>query len=413
MSLQAKPIVLGVTGGIAAYKSAELVRLLIKAGAQVKVVMTQAAQAFITPLTLQALSTHPVHHSLLDEAAERGMGHIELARWADLILIAPASADCIARLAGGRADDLLTTLCLATQAPIALAPSMNQAMWRNAMTQHNIQRLRKLSPGRLHWFGPDSGDQACGDEGLGRMQSPQQLVQASEGLFAQGLLAGVRVMVTAGPTQEPLDPVRYLGNRSSGKMGFALAGAAAEAGAQTHLISGPVHLPTPDRVQRIDVDTAQRMYTACHDRLGECDIFIGAAAVADYRPQHCAVDKLKKTPDCASLTLTLVQNPDIIASVAQQRQHRPYVVGFAAETCNLVSQAQHKWQHKGLDLLFANDVSQTDYGFDSELNQLTLIDAQGVHPMAAASKTLLARQIIQLIAQRYPAYRKHRLTSST
>ena len=329
--LYRKRIVLGVGGGIAAYKSAELVRRLRDQGAEVRVVMTQGGREFITPLTLQALSGHPVHLDLLDPAAEAAMGHIELARWADLILIAPATADLIARLAQGIANDLLTTLVLATDAPIALAPAMNQAMWRDAATQANLELLQQRG---MRLFGPAAGAQACGDVGLGRMLEAEQLAQLAADCFQRQALDGLHILITAGPTQENIDPVRYITNHSSGKMGFALAEAAVEAGARVTLVTGPVHLPTPDRVNRIDVVSARDMLAACEAAM-PCDLFIASAAVADYRPEVVATQKMKKDPSSGEgLLLQLVRNPDILATIAG-RADRPFSVGFAAETENL------------------------------------------------------------------------------
>ncbi|WP_134560254.1 bifunctional phosphopantothenoylcysteine decarboxylase/phosphopantothenate--cysteine ligase CoaBC, partial [Pseudomonas aeruginosa] len=317
--LYRKRIVLGVGGGIAAYKSAELVRRLRDQGAEVRVVMTQGGREFITPLTLQALSGHPVHTDLLDPAAEAAMGHIELARWADLVLIAPATADLMARLVQGVANDLLTTLVLATDAQIALAPAMNQAMWRDTATQANAELLRQRG---FHLFGPAAGSQACGDVGLGRMLEAEELAQRAADCFQRQALTGVHVLITAGPTQENIDPVRYITNHSSGKMGFALAEAAVEAGARVTLVTGPVHLPTPDRVQRVDVVSARDMLAACEAAM-PCDLLIASAAVADYRPEVVAAHKLKKDPTSGEgLLLQLVRNPDILATLAQ-REDRP------------------------------------------------------------------------------------------
>ncbi|MGS9821339.1 bifunctional phosphopantothenoylcysteine decarboxylase/phosphopantothenate--cysteine ligase CoaBC, partial [Pseudomonas aeruginosa] len=313
--LYRKRIVLGVGGGIAAYKSAELVRRLRDQGAEVRVVMTQGGREFITPLTLQALSGHPVHTDLLDPAAEAAMGHIELARWADLVLIAPATADLMARLVQGVANDLLTTLVLATDAQIALAPAMNQAMWRDTATQANAELLRQRG---FHLFGPAAGSQACGDVGLGRMLEAEELAQRAADCFQRQALTGVHVLITAGPTQENIDPVRYITNHSSGKMGFALAEAAVEAGARVTLVTGPVHLPTPDRVQRVDVVSARDMLAACEAAM-PCDLLIASAAVADYRPEVVAAHKLKKDPTSGEgLLLQLVRNPDILATLAQR-----------------------------------------------------------------------------------------------
>ncbi|MBI5450526.1 MAG: bifunctional phosphopantothenoylcysteine decarboxylase/phosphopantothenate--cysteine ligase CoaBC [Gammaproteobacteria bacterium] len=396
-SLSGKRIVLGITGSIAAYKGAELIRRLRDAGAEVEVVLTAGGAEFITPLTLQALAGRPVHQRLLDADAEAGMGHITLARWADALLIAPASADFIARLAQGRADDLLTAVCLAAAVPIAVAPAMNRQMWANGATRANIELLQSRG---IHGFGPDSGDQACGEVGEGRMREPGALVADLAGLFECGLLAGLRVMVTAGPTREPLDPVRYLSNRSSGKMGFALASAAVEAGAIVTLISGPVSLTTPPRVTRLDVITAEQMRQRVQAHIAVQDIFIGAAAVADYRPRQQASQKIKKGP--AGLQLELEPTPDIVAEVAARRD-RPYTVGFAAETEHLVGHARDKLARKRLDLVAANDVSGTQGGFDSDDNALIVVWDGGSVEWPLASKTQLARRLIQMIAQRYHA----------
>lgn len=392
-----KQVVLGVSGGIAAYKSAELVRRLRDAGAQVRVVMTHAAREFITPLTLQALSGHPVHGDLLDPAAEAAMGHIELARWADLVLIAPTTADLMARLAQGRGDDLLTTLVLATDAPIALAPAMNQAMWRDQATQANLETLQARG---MYVFGPAAGEQACGDIGPGRMLEPTDIAARAAECFERGLLTGRHVLINAGPTREAIDPVRYISNHSSGKMGFALAAAAAEAGARVTLVAGPVNLSTPPRVERVDVISAQEMLDACLAAL-PADLFIASAAVADYRPATCADSKLKKTTDSDSgMTLELVRNPDILATLAAAPQ-RPWCVGFAAETNDVVHYAQGKLERKKLDLVIANDVSTPAIGFNSDDNAVTLIDRTlHQHTLPQTSKQKLARQIIAFIAGR-------------
>lgn len=397
-SLTNKQILLGVTGGIAAYKSADLVRRLQDAGASVQVVMTPAAQEFITPLTLQALSGNPVHTQLLDPEAEAGMGHIQLARWADLVLIAPASADFMARLTQGMGNDLLTSICLATAAPIALAPAMNQGMWRNQATQANLDLLIER---KIHIFGPADGGQACGDIGPGRMLEPLQLVDAAASLFATGSLAGKTLVITAGPTREAIDPVRYLSNHSSGKMGYALAEAAAEAGAKTILISGPTQLKTPPRVQRIDVTSAQQMFDASMAAADSCDVFIAAAAVADYRPAQVAPQKLKKGAD-ESITLTLVKNPDIVASVAALPK-RPFTVGFAAESENLLDYGRAKLVHKKLDLVIANNISDSRIGFNSDDNAVTVIDEHSNHELSQRSKQQLARELIALIARKVTA----------
>jgi phosphopantothenoylcysteine decarboxylase/phosphopantothenate--cysteine ligase len=357
--------------------------------------MTPAACEFITPLTMQALSGNPVHRDLLDEAAEAAMGHIELARWADLVLVAPATADFIARLAQGLADDLLSTLCLATAAPILVAPAMNQAMWRNAATQDNC---RALTGRGLVLLGPGSGDQACGDTGPGRMLEPAELVAAAAARFASGELAGLRVMVTAGPTREALDPVRYISNHSSGKMGFAIAAAAAEAGASVTLVAGPVQLETPAQVARIDVASAVDMHSAVMQRVGNCDIFVACAAVADYRPENPAQQKIKKTAE--RLELRLVRNPDIVADVAAGPE-RPFTVGFAAETTDVIAHARGKLVAKGLDLIVANDVARSDIGFNSEFNEVCLIAADGLTELPRGTKAQVARALVAAIASRY------------
>ncbi|MDH4610121.1 bifunctional phosphopantothenoylcysteine decarboxylase/phosphopantothenate--cysteine ligase CoaBC [Pseudomonas sp. BN102] len=395
--LYRKRILLGVGGGIAAYKSAELVRRLRDQGAEVRVVMTQGGREFITPLTLQALSGHPVHLDLLDPAAEAAMGHIELARWADLVLIAPATADIMARLAQGVADDLLSTLVLATDAPVALAPAMNQAMWRDPATQANLEVLAQRG---LRLFGPAAGSQACGDVGLGRMLEAEELAQRAADCFEHRALTGRHVLITAGPTQENIDPVRYITNHSSGKMGFALAEAAVEAGAKVTLITGPVHLPTPDRVNRIDVVSARDMLAACEAAM-PCDLLIAAAAVADYRPEVVAQHKMKKDPTSGEgLLLQLVRNPDILATLAG-RADRPFSVGFAAETENLLEYASRKLKDKNLDLIVANDVANPSIGFNSEENAITVIDRDlGQNSFAQTSKGKIARQLIAFIADR-------------
>ena len=395
--LNNKQILLGVTGGIAAYKSAEIIRRLKEFGADVRVVMTKAAQEFITPLTLQALSGNPVHTSLLDTEAEAAMGHIELARWADLVLVAPATADFMARLASGKADDLLTTLCSATDAPIAIAPAMNQAMWRDPATQTNLQTLQH---NQVAIFGPGVGEQACGDVGPGRMLEPDEIVMMAAGQFATGALDGVKLVITAGPTVEAIDPVRYISNHSSGKMGFALAEAAIDAGASVTLIAGPVHLATPERCQRINVKSANEMLAAATSQMGSCDIFISCAAVADYRPANIAEQKIKKNDD--SMTIELIKNPDIVTVIANHPQ-RPFTVGFAAETQQLIEHAKQKLANKNLDLIIANDVSNTEIGFNSDNNAATIIGKNIEQTIALASKQQLARQAIAIIAQQYKA----------
>ncbi len=393
-SLANKHILLGVTGSIAAYKAAELVRRLREGGAEVRVVLSAGGAEFVTPLTFQALSANPVHSELLDTEAEAAMGHIELARWADAVVVAPASANVIARLAQGRADDLLAAVCLATEAPVAVAPAMNQQMWANAATQDNLQRLRERG---MHQFGPAEGDQACGETGLGRMLEATDIARHTAGLFDTGALAGLRVLVTAGPTQEAIDPVRYLSNRSSGRMGYAVAQAAAEAGARVTLVSGPTALPTPPRVARIDVRSAQDMHEAVQEQAGGADIFIATAAVADYRPAAPAEKKIKKTTD--TLSLELVRNPDILAGVAAL-PGGPFTVGFAAETENLLAYARDKLARKGLDMIAANRVGG-GLGFEAEENALSVIDANGVTELPQAAKSQLARRLIVLIAKHF------------
>jgi phosphopantothenoylcysteine decarboxylase/phosphopantothenate--cysteine ligase len=390
--LTGKHILLGVTGGIAAYKSAELVRQLRQSGALVRVVMTAAATEFITPLTLQALSGNPVHTQLLDPAAEAAMGHIELARWADALLIAPATADFIARVAEGRANDLLAAVCLACDAPVAVAPAMNRAMWENPATGENLATLQAHS---IRVLGPAEGLQACGETGPGRMLEPAELVEALSVVFQSGVLAGRQVLVTAGPTREAIDPVRYLSNHSSGRMGFAVAAAAAEAGANVTLISGPVSLDTPARVQRIDVESAADMYAAVMQAVTAMDIFISVAAVADYRPATVAAEKRKK--DAAEISLDLIRNPDILANVAAL-QDAPFTMGFAAETEAVERNAQDKRLAKGIDMIAANKVG-AGLGFDSEENALHVFWESGEQLLPVADKRKLARQLIKLIAE--------------
>ncbi|WP_269619011.1 bifunctional phosphopantothenoylcysteine decarboxylase/phosphopantothenate--cysteine ligase CoaBC [Zhongshania sp. BJYM1] len=393
--LSNRQILLGVTGGIAAYKSAELIRRLKDRGADVRVVMTAAAMEFITPLTLQALSGNPVHTTLLDPEAEAGMGHIELARWADLILVAPASADFMARLANGRGDDLLTTLCLATAAPIALAPAMNQGMWRDAATQANIHTLTERG---ISLFGPAAGEQACGDIGPGRMLEAEELAALAANMFNHRLLDGIRLTITAGPTREAIDPVRYISNHSSGKMGYALAAAAADAGAIVTLISGPTNLACPERVTRIDVISAQNMFDATIATLGSCQLFIGCAAVADYRPTNAADQKIKK--DNETMQIELVRNPDIVKTVANHEK-RPITVGFAAETQDLIKYARGKLERKNLDLIIANDVSNTNIGFNASDNAVTAIWKEGETTIPQMGKNQLSTQLISLIANQF------------
>ncbi|HEY9035768.1 MAG TPA: bifunctional phosphopantothenoylcysteine decarboxylase/phosphopantothenate--cysteine ligase CoaBC [Pseudomonadales bacterium] len=393
--LSNRRILLGITGGIAAYKSADLVRRLRDHGAEVRVIMTRAATEFITPLTLQALSGNPVHLDLLDPAAEAAMGHIELARWADMLVIAPATANAMSRLAEGRADDLLSAVALATRAPIALAPAMNQAMWANAATQHSLETLQHRG---LRILGPADGSQACGEIGTGRMLEPVEIAERIASCFESRALEGLRVVITAGPTREAIDPVRFISNHSSGRMGFALARAAAAAGAQTTLIAGPVHLTTPDRVQRNDVTSAADMLTAVEQALAHCDIFIGTAAVADYRPAAPAEQKIKKQAE--TLSLALIRNPDIISRVAQH-QPKPFTVGFAAETERVLEHARSKLAAKKLDMIIANDVSAPGIGFESAENAVTIIHSRGEHPLDQMPKERLAIQIMDIIARTY------------
>jgi len=386
-------VLVGVSGGIAAYKSAELVRQLRQMGATVRVIMTRGAREFITELTLQALSGNQVHTELLDTEAELGMSHIELARWADVLVVAPATADLLARLAAGRADDLLTTVALATAAPLLLAPAMNQQMWRDQATAANVATLAA----RGHTLvGPASGEQACGDVGPGRMEEPAAIAAVVAQLFESGLLAGQRVVITAGPTREALDPVRFISNHSSGKMGYALAQAAIDAGAQTTLVSGPVHLPAPDHARVLKVESAAEMLEQCLLLLTDCDIFIACAAVADYRPATVEQQKIKKGAE--QISLMLVRNPDIVATVAASEK-RPFVVGFAAETQELLTHAREKMSRKGLDMIIANDVSDQSIGFNSDSNQATVLWADGEQPLPLGSKAAMARQLIALIAR--------------
>ena len=392
--LTQRHILVAISGGIAAYKGAELVRLLKKQGAVVRVILSRGATEFITPLTMQALSGEPTHTELLDEAAEAGMGHIELARWADLMIIAPATADVIARLAQGRADDLLTTVALATPAPVAVAPAMNQQMWSHAATQENIQMLAARD---IQIVGPDAGEQACGDVGPGRLLEPEAIVMALNQRFDNRLLEGRRVVITAGPTVEAIDPVRYLSNHSSGKMGYALATACADAGAQVELISGPVHLASPDRVTVYPVTSAEEMCERALALADGADLFIGAAAVADYRPESRSTQKIKKQNGEAPV-ITLVENPDIIATVSQLANRPSLVAGFAAETQSVIEHAREKRLRKGLDIIIANDVSDPDTTFGSEQNAVHLITEAEEQSLPLASKRVIAEQIVIAVA---------------
>ena len=402
--LSNKNILLGITGGIAAYKSAELVRRLQDSGASVRVVMTEAATKFITPLTFQALSGNPVHTDLLDTEAEAAMGHIELARWADAILIAPATANTLAKLKWGQADDLLSTLCVASHAPLAVAPAMNHVMWEDAATQDNIHALKQRG---VHVFGPDSGYQACGETGEGRMLDVSDIVEQMQQIFGNALLQGLNIMITAGPTFEAIDPVRFIGNRSSGKMGFAIAEAAYKAGAKVTLVSGPVTLTSSDDIERINIESAQQMHKAVMDKITDQHIFIATAAVADYRPVEIQHQKIKKSAD--TLTIHLQRNADILAEVAA-RQDAPFTVGFAAETQNIEQYARHKLENKKLNMIAANQVaaiqtSGEDIGFNSEYNALDVYWADGQIKFDKARKTKIAQQLIELIAQQYKEHR--------
>jgi phosphopantothenoylcysteine decarboxylase / phosphopantothenate---cysteine ligase len=397
--MQGKRVLLGVTGGIAAYKSPDLVRRLRERGAEVQVVMTAAAREFVTPTTFQAVSGRTVRTDLWDAAAEAAMGHIELARWADLVLIAPASADFLARLTTGQADDLLSTLCLATEAPIAVAPAMNRVMWANAATTANVATLLKRG---VQFFGPAEGDQACGEVGAGRMLEPIEVAdRVSSLLVGGGPLHGRRVLITAGPTRERIDPVRFISNRSSGKMGFAVAQAAREAGAEVILVSGPVSLATPAGVRRIDVESASDMLNAVMREVQGTDIFISTAAVADYRPATAAEQKIKKTSD--RMDLSMERTADVLATVAA-RPDRPFVVGFAAETESVEQHARAKLLKKNLDMIAANEVGH-DKAFDCEDNQLIVLWRTGRRELGKASKLTLARELVGLIAESFAAAR--------
>ena len=395
-ALAQKKILLGITGGIAAYKSIELVRLFKKAGAEVQVVLTEGAQAFVTPMTLQAVSGLPVRTSLLDVDAEAGMGHIELAKWADIIVIAPASADFIARHAQGMANDLLSTLCIATTADIWLAPAMNQAMWSHPATQENIEKLQQRG---LKLIGPESGDQACGDVGYGRMSEAMAIFKTlEESVSLAQPLAGQHWLITAGPTMEAIDPVRFISNHSSGKMGFALANVARSLGAKVSLVSGPVAVKASAGVDLHPVKSALDMLDKCREIAthNQPDVFIGAAAVADFRLKEVASQKMKKQTGSDEMQLTLVKNPDIIATMVSEQQAK-FVVGFAAETQNLLAYAKDKLTRKGLDLIIANDVSRSDIGFNQDQNQVTVVGKDQTWTPEQATKTELADYLVRLI----------------
>lgn len=393
-SLLNKKILLGVTGGIAAYKTPELIRRLRDHGAEVRVVMSHAAKQFITPLALQAVSGFPVHEDLFDVHAEAAMGHIELARWADMIVIAPATANFVAQLAHGHAQDLLNTLCLATTAPITIAPAMNQQMWQAAATQANLSLLKQR---QVHILGPAFGNQACGEVGLGRLMEPVDLLTQIANLFIPPILTNIRVHITAGPTREAIDPVRYLSNQSSGKMGYALAQAAIAAGAEVTLISGPVALTAPLGVELIEIITAAEMHQAVIEGIDQCDIFIAAAAVADYRYISPATQKISKDAD--HISLELVRNPDILATVAALPT-RPFCVGFAAQTENILHYAQQKLLNKNLDMIVANQVGPR-LGFNNDDNSCTVLWQDGMEEFPLRSKEQLARDLISLIAGQY------------
>ena len=394
-SLSNKRIIVGVTGGIAAYKSAEIVRRLQDRGADVRVVMTPGAEEFIRPLTMQALSGYPVHSGLLDEKAEAGMGHIELARWADLLLIAPATADFMATMVHGKADSLLAAIYLATPALVAVAPAMNQGMWRHPASLDNVEKLNQRG---VTIIGPDSGIQACGDTGPGRMEQPDTIIEQASGMFSTGLLQGKKVVITAGPTREALDPVRYISNHSSGKMGYALATAAADAGADVVLISGPVNLLVPDRCQHISVVSANDMLVASLECAKKADIFIATAAVADYRAVSISENKIKS--DDKVLTINFEKNPDIIRTVAAAHKSA-FMVGFAAESTDVENYAKGKLKTKALDAIIANDISRSDIGFNSDDNEVSWIDAHSSITFSKRSKAQLSRDLIAQIAGKY------------
>ena len=395
-SLANKNILLGVTGGIAAYKSAEIVRHLKKSGASVRVVMTRSAEEFITPLTLQALSGNRVSTELLDAEAEAAMGHIELAKWADGILIAPATANTIARLSSGRGDDLLSTVTLAFDGPISVAPAMNQAMWRDERTQENLKKLIDQDFGIC---GPGSGEQACGDVGLGRMLEPLDIINMFSLSFNEGTLSGKKILITAGPTQEPIDPVRFITNRSSGKMGYSLVEAALDSGANVTLISGPVNIEPPANCNFVSIKTAKEMYDAVMHHISGMDVYIGTAAVSDYSPAKASDSKIKKDGSSSPMVLELKENQDILKSVSELDQ-RPYVVGFAAETNDLIKNAEKKLSNKNLDLIIANDVSNKEIGFDSDDNEVTLITEKEKYLIERQNKRKVSKKIIDFISGR-------------
>jgi phosphopantothenoylcysteine decarboxylase/phosphopantothenate--cysteine ligase len=392
--IEGKRVLLGVTGSIAAYKSPDIVRRLKEQGAEVRVVLTASAEKLVSPTVFQAVSGEAVRGDIWDEKAEAAMGHIELAKWADLILIAPATANLVAQLAAGSAENLLTTICLASEAPLTNAPSMNQAMWRDAATQNNCEVLRKRN---ITFIGPDDGEQACGDTGPGRMSEPADIVNRLARGGMAGRLEGLRIMVSAGPTREAIDPVRFISHRSSGKMGFAVARAAADAGAKVTLIAGPVNLPTPPGVERVDVETTQQMCDAALERVIGMDIYIGAAAISDYRPVQVATQKIKKTAD--TFVLEMLRSPDLLATIAGL-DDCPFTVGFAAETENLEQHATDKLKRKKLDMIVANLVGE-NLCFDADDNEAVVLWQDGRQPLPRVSKQELARQLVEIIASRY------------
>ena len=395
-NLTNKNILLCVTGGIAAYKAAELVRLLKTSNAFVKVLMTKSAQEFITPLTMQALSGEKVHTDLLSTEAEAAMGHIELAKWCDLIVIAPCSANSLSKIAEGRGDDLLSAVCLATESEIFIAPAMNQAMWKDKRTQKNLSKSIKAG---LNVIGPASGEQACGDVGDGRMTEPADIVSEVEKTLEKGLLTGKKVIITAGPTQEMIDPVRYISNKSSGKMGFSLAEEVKNQGALVTLISGPVNLKTPEKVKRHDVLSADEMKLKVEELIEDCDIFISAAAVSDFKPKEIYKNKIKKKVTEKHLNLKMDKNSDILKVISEKNLNLK-TVGFAAETENLLSNAKKKLSQKKLDLIVANDVSNKDIGFDSDENEVTLITKKEQKKIKKASKKIVSKKIVEFIASK-------------
>ena len=390
-----KHILLCVTGGIAAYKAAEIIRLFKSSGSNVRVLMTKAAQEFITPLTMQALSGNQVHVDLLDTEAEAAMGHIELAKWSDAILIAPCSANSISRLAAGKGDDLMTAVCLAAECKIYFAPAMNQAMWADSRTQKNYQILKKNN---FISIGPNSGEQACGDEGYGRMSEPKEIVSEVATNFSEGLLAGKKILITAGPTREKIDPVRYISNRSSGKMGFSIAEAARDEGGLVSLISGPVSLKTPDEIKRINVESADEMFNEVNKVVNNFDFFISTAAVADFKPEKIENQKIKKEKKSNNLSMELIENKDILKSISLKKGDLK-VIGFAAETQDVVKNAKKKLNEKKLDLIIANDVSDSSIGFDSDENEVYLITKKIEKKIEKISKKKLSRTIIEFIAK--------------